>query len=228
MMENLAAALTRGDAEHEVRVLVLTGAGDAFCAGGDISDFLDRSPAHRRRAVEAFSQLMALPLTMGKPVIAAVNGLTLGGGCGLVAACDLAVGVEEARFGLPELRVGLFPFLAMPHLVRTIGHRAFLKLVLTGDLISAQEAKQVGLLDWVVQAEQLRDSVRELAQRICSYSPALLRMGKGALQHVIAVEVPATLARASKEALIAALATEDAQEGMRAFAEKRPPRWKGR
>ncbi|MDR7463585.1 MAG: enoyl-CoA hydratase/isomerase family protein [Armatimonadota bacterium] len=227
MMEDLAAMLMRAESRDEVRLLVLTGAGDVFCAGGDLSEFLDRSPADQRRAVEAFARLMTIPQAVGKPVIAAVNGLTLGGGCGLVAACDLAIAVESARFGLPELRVGLFPFLAMPHLLRTIGQRHFLKLALTGELVSAHEAKSLGLVDWVVPVERLTDSVQEVAQRIRGYSPVLLRMGKEALRGVMTAGLPAAL-QGLKEALMMALATEDARERMRAFVERRPPIWKER
>ncbi len=224
MMEELAAALERANADPQVRVVVLTGAGEAFCAGGDLADFLDRSPAEQRQAVQAFARLMAILPTLGKPVIAAVNGLALGGGCGLVAACDLAIAAETARFGLPELRVGLFPFLVMPHLLRTIGRRAFLKLALTGELIDAHEAKRPGLVDRVMPSDRLREEVSSLANQIQGHSPTLLHLGKEALRRVGAQELPAAR-ETLQEILLTALATADAQEGMRAFVEKRASRW---
>ncbi len=166
-------------------------------------------------------------MKVGKPVIGSVNGLALAGGCGLTLLCDFAISSERARFGFPEIKVGIFPMMVMANLFRVIGRRKALELVLTGKVIDAREAEQIGLINRAVPHEDLKAEVEKLASDLLKLSPSTLRLGKeafysssemGALQALDYLREMATLV----------LLTEDAKEGVEAFLAKRKPSWKGR
>jgi enoyl-CoA hydratase len=225
----LRAELSAADADAAVRAICLAGAGDkAFCSGMDLSSTAAQSGA--LAAHEARRQYCALLIDLsrlGKPVVAAVNGAAVGGGLGLLAACDLAVGVEEARFSTPEVDVGLFPYMALAPLARCIGRRAALELALTGRRIDAQEARALGLLNRVVPRAGLESAAAELLDLLAEKSPAALRLGRRAFYACADLPYEAQL-----EALCAQLSLnaqmEDAAEGVAAFLAKRKPDFKGR
>lgn len=229
LLEALLGALAGAKADPEVRVVVLTGAGDkAFCAGADLTLMgagAGRLEGHyaRRRYLELIEALWHL----GKPTIAAVNGVALAGGLGLVLACDLALAAENASFGTPEVNVGLMPMMVMALLQRHMGRKRALELIYTGDRISAARALELGLVNRVDPAWDLPGLARSVAAQIAAKSPAALRLGREAFQAAEDMEFGQAL-RHLHAMLSVTVATDDAVEGVSAFVEKRAPHWQGK
>jgi len=229
LLAALRTALAAADNDGEVRAVCLTGAGEkAFCSGMDLSSAAAQAGA--LAAHEARRQYCALLLDLarlGKPVVAAVNGAVVGGGMGLLAACDLAVAVDDARFSTPEVEVGLFPYMALAPLARCIGRRPALELALTGRRIDAQEARLLGLVNRVVPRASLEGAAAEILDALAQKSPGALRLGRRAFYACEDLPYEAQL-----EALCAQLSLnaqlEDAAEGVAAFLGKRKPQFKGR
>ncbi len=212
-----------------VRVLVLTGAGDrAFCAGADLSGmaagagYLDLHDA-RGELASLFGALWDL----GKPTIARVRGFALAGGMGLALACDLVVAADDARFGTPEIDVGLWPYMITVPLVRSMPPKKALELMMTGRRVDAAEAERIGFVTTVVPVDELDAAVDELAATLAAKSPAVMRLGRTAFYAVWDQAADEAL-RYLHPLLTVTTSTEDAAEGIAAFAEKRPPVWKGR
>lgn len=209
------------------RVVILTGAGSAFSAGGDLGTFSGtaepKSPIRPRSLVELIPAMHAL----GKPIVAMVNGPALAGGLGLAVACDVVVASDQATFGLPEIKVGLWPMMVMAEIVRNIGRKAALELMLTGRHVSAHEAQALGLVTRVVPHDRLEEETVALARAIGAHSPATLALGLRAFYDCQDMELAPGLAYLEKE-LGKVLALEDAKEGIMAFLQKRKPEWKGR
>jgi enoyl-CoA hydratase len=223
----LSAALAEADADPAVRVVVFTGAGDqAFVAGADVAEFAGRTPIEQREAMRVglFDDVWNFP----KPTIAMINGYCLGGGCELALACDLRIGADSAKLGQPEVRLGIIPGGgATQRLPRLVGYGKALQLVLTGEIVDAVSAYEIGLLDEIVPAVELRERTLEIARSMAEKSPVTLAIAKRALR--AALEMPLSAGLAHERDLFAlAFATEDKEEGVRAFLEKRPPQWKGR
>lgn len=224
----LSAALRRAEADAAVRVVVLTGAGTrVFSAGGDLGGMGQEGFLAGHEARRAYGLLLEQLAACPKPTLAKVNGHALGGGLGLVCACDLAVAAEHAEFGTPEVDVGLFPMMVLAWLQRHLGRKRALELVLTGGRLKAAEALAWGLLNRVVPAERLEDTSRELAQRLSLKSQAVLALGKRAFRRAEGLSVEAATELLAAE-LSLNLTTEDAAEGVLAFLSKRPPEWKDR
>jgi enoyl-CoA hydratase len=215
-------------ADPDVRVLVLTGAGEkAFVAGADIQEFAERTPLEQRDAMTGtrlFEAVAACP----KPTIAMVNGFALGGGCELAMACDIRVASDRARFGQPEINLGIIPGGGgTQRLPRLVGTGQALRLILSGELIDAAEAARIGLADLVVPAADLRARTLELAGRIAGKSPVALRLAKAAVRAASEMPLAAGL-QYETELFVTAFASEDKREGVRAFLEKRAPEFRGR
>lgn len=225
--QELADAFDRYAADPQLRVCIVTGAGErAFCVGTDLKA-LAASGDHTKPSTGFAGVTHRFDLW--KPIIAAVNGLCLGGGLEIVAACDLAVAAEHAEFGLPEPRVGLAALGGglLQRLPRQIPMKDAMALVLTGSRIDAQEAKRIGLLNDVVPAPMLMERARALAGEILACAPLAVQASKQVMLQSLA---HANLAATMHEDYPLAqrmLASEDAKEGPRAFAEKRSPRWIG-
>ena len=226
--EDLLAALAELEADAGVGVVVLTGAGEkSFVAGADIAEFAGRTPLDQRHAMRPPRIFEAMAL-FPKPVIAMINGFCLGGGCELALSCDLRVASEKARFGQPEINLGLIPggggTQRLPRLVG-LGHA--MRLVLTGDMIGAAEAKEIGLVELVVPHEELRAKTFELAAKIAGKSPLTLKIAKESVRasQRLAIEEGILYER---DLFCLLFSTEDKAEGVAAFLEKRPAQWKGR
>jgi enoyl-CoA hydratase/carnithine racemase len=220
----LRAAWDRFEADPERKVAIVTGAGDrAFCAGYDIAE-----KQHGNTVTEAdFAPRVGTKSFVTKPVIAAVNGAAVAAGMALVEACDLVVAAEHAWFGLPEvtLGIGVAPFVQS---LWTLPHRILMELLLTGDRLTAQRAYEIGFVNWLATREALLEESLRFAQRIAANAPLVVRASKAMLYRGIeAMGMPAAH-RVAKELFLPVRESEDAKEGFRARAERRPPRWKGR
>ena len=224
----LIDALDRLRSDDAARVVILTGAGDkAFVAGADITEFAERTPLEQREAMQGrrvFDELAAFP----KPTIAMINGFALGGGCELALACDIRVAARSARFGQPEIRLGLIPGGGgTQRLPRIVGTGTALRLILTGELIDAVEAHRIGLADILVDDAELLTRTRELATAMAAHSPVALRLAKNAVAAAMETPLSAGLTH-ERELFITAFASEDRREGVAAFLGKRAPEFTGR
>ena len=229
VMRGLRAAVASAAEDPEVRVLVLSGAGDAaFCSGADLGGmagsegFLGTHEA-RGELAALFHDMWAL----GKPTIARVQGWAMAGGFGLALACDLVVASERARFGAPEINVGLWPYMITVPLVRSMPPKKALELMLSGRVVEAAEADRLGFVTRVVPHDELDAAVDELASTLAGKSPSVMKLGRDAFYAVW--DMTAADALVHLHAMLTLTAqTEDAAEGITAFMEKRPPRWTGR
>jgi enoyl-CoA hydratase/carnithine racemase len=229
VMDGLRSVFARARDDADVRVVVLTGAGDkAFCAGADlggggIAD--NAASAHDGRGLLA--NLFRDMWTLGKPVIARVRGYALAGGFGLACACDMIVASDDSQFGTPEINVGLWPYMITVPLLRSMPPKTALDLMMTGRRVSADEGKQIGFVQRVVPIDDLDKTVDELATQLAGKSPLIMRWGRDSFYRVLEMDADAALAYL-QSMLTVTSQTEDAAEGVAAFAEKRAPQWKGR
>jgi enoyl-CoA hydratase len=226
-MAELVAALEQLDRAATCRAVVLTGAGTrAFAAGADIKELAGQTP-ESLTASAAFAPWDGLR-RIGLPVVAAVRGYALGGGCELALACDLIVAGEDAQFGQPEIRLGVIPGAGgTQRLTRAIGKARAMELILTGRSISAREAEAAGLVSLVVPSEETLDRALELAGRIAAMPPLAVRAAKTMVNEAFESSLTAGLAD-ERRTFFDLFSTEDQGEGMAAFAEKRAPTWRGR
>ena len=225
----LVAALDRElDAiagDESVRVVILTGAGNAFCAGHDLKE-MRALPTHAEveRLFTACSATMQKLIALPQPVIAAVNGLATAAGCQLVAQCDLAVSADHAHFAVSGVNLGLFCSTPAVPLTRNVGRKRAAEMLFTGDFISAQTALQWGLVNRVVPADQLMAAAADFATRLKAKPRETLALGKALFYRQLEAPIAAAYADASKT-ISGNMAAEVAREGVDAFIQKRPPRW---
>lgn len=221
-------ALEQASLDDEVYVVVITGAGDkAFSAGADISQFPTRYPIDvvtakaRRRPYETIRE-------MPKPVIAAVNGLALGGGCELVLACDIVIAADSAKFGQPEIRVGLIPGCGGSQVLpRLMGEKKAKELIFTGRTMTAEEAERYGIVNQIVPLAELQEATERFVADLLRNSPAILRIAKLAVNK--SLETPLSVGMSYERDLFAlCFGTDDQKEGAKAFLEKRKPTYTGR
>jgi enoyl-CoA hydratase/carnithine racemase len=226
LMEELLGTLQRVGREPTARAIVLEGAGPAFSAGHDLSEMIGRDVAFFQRLFDACTVLMETIHRLPQPVIAKVDGVATAAGCQLVAACDLAVASEDAKFATPGVKIGLFCSTPMVPLSRAIGRKRALEMLLTGQPIDAATALEWGLVNRVVPADQVESEVASLVEAIAGSSPLTVGIGKEAFYSQI--ELDEHRAYDLTKAVMAMNArADDAQEGMCAFLEKRPPSWRG-
>ena len=227
LLEALEAAIAAIAADSRVKVVVIGAAGPAFCAGHDLREV--RANPDRAALASLFalcSRVMLAITRLPKPVIAQVQGVATAAGCQLVATCDLAVASETARFATPGVNIGLFCSTPMVALSRAVGRKAAMEMLLTGELIAAARARELGLVNRVVPDAELHEAVQALAAGIAARSPLTLAIGKEAFYHQVELDLSEAYAYAS-EVMTRNMLARDAQEGVDAFLQKRAPRWEG-
>lgn len=217
LARELNQALLVMDDAPEVRVVVIAGTGCAFCAGIDLSEYAGQSHGDYRRWVTRMEKMVLTIANMRKPVIASARGFTVANGAGIVLAADLAVIADNTRFAVPAVNIGLFCMGPVVPLTRTLPRKRALELLLLGDLISAQQALEWGLVNQVVPDYQLEAAAK---------SPVAVQMGKQAIHRMADMPLPDALVY-SNEMFASLCVTEDAREGVDAFLNKRPAVWKG-
>jgi methylglutaconyl-CoA hydratase len=225
LIEDLLAALDEV-AKSPALVLILTGAGKAFCSGMDLDNLkalTGRSPEHSLKDSETMARLFRSLYDFFKPTIAAVNGPAIAGGCGLATLCDFTLAVPDAKFGYTEVRIGFVPAIVSTFLLRQIGEKHARDLLLTGRIVSADEAYRIGLINEIVAPDKLLDRARELATQLMENSPASLTCTKRLLSGH-AQELDTQIQSAVRENA-AIRSTYDFREGVSSFLEKRKPRW---
>ena len=229
LLGELIAAFEAARDDADVRCVVLSSTHEkVFSSGANLAGFAAEVPlVHKHVGTEHFPRLFRLIGELGKPTICAANGHALAGALGIALACDLIVAREGARFGTPEINVGAFPFMIMALIYRNVSRKKCTELLLLGDQISAEDAERIGIVNRVVPASEFDQAVREWASKLASKSPVIMKLGKDAMfrQQDMALADAFDYLRSQ---LTIALSTEDIEEGVKAFFEKREPRWTGR
>ncbi|MBI4730111.1 MAG: enoyl-CoA hydratase/isomerase family protein [Acidobacteria bacterium] len=229
VMRELREAFALAKADPDVRVAVLTGAGEkAFCAGGDLGGFSQEESRVQHHLLRGtLTDLLEEMTRLGKPIVARVNGHALAGGFGLVCGCDLAIATETAEFGMPEINMGLWPFIITAVVGRAMPARKALEMMMTGERISAAEAERLGVILRAVPAGELDKAVDDLAEKLSSKSPLIMRLGKDSFYRSRDMGLREALDYLHGQ-LAVCLESEDTVEGVAAFLQKRAPEWKGR
>jgi methylglutaconyl-CoA hydratase len=229
MIEDLLAALSEAEAAP-ARVVIITGAGKAFCSGMDLDalrGIAKQSPEQNKEDSERMARMFRRLWAFPKPLIAAVNGPAIAGGCGIATLCDFTLAVPDAKFGYTEVRIGFIPAIVSVFLVRQIGEKRARDLLLTGRILDAEEARQIGLVTQIVEPGVLMDTARIMAAGLLESSPTSIERTKRLMTASAAAEVDGELERAVAEnARIRG--TADFHEGLAAFLEKRRPKWTGK
>ncbi len=229
VLDDLIEAFELARDDDSVRCVVLTSTHEkVFSSGGNLAGFAAEEPlVHKHWGTDRFPRLFRLIGELGKPTLCAANGHVLAGALGLALACDLIVAREGVRFGTPEINVGVFPFMILALIYRNVPRKKATELLLLGEQISAQEAERIGIVNRVVGAEEFDAAVKDWAAQLAAKSPVLMRLGKDALYRSqdMALEDALEFLHAQ---LTIAFSTEDIQEGVKAFFEKRDPVWTGR
>jgi enoyl-CoA hydratase len=229
MLRDLATAFAWCKQQTDVRVVVLTGAGDrAFCAGADLSSFDgDMTDLERHRSREPFVELFTMMASLGKPIVGRINGHALAGGLGLACSCDLLVSTDTANFGTPEINVGIWPMMIQAILARNLPRKVLLEMEMLGDRWTATQLQSFGLINRVVPHDQLDAAVKEITDKLAKKSPLAMRLGRDSFYRQQDMEFAAALAYLHSQFTLITL-TEDSKEGIKAFFEKREPDFKGK
>jgi len=229
LLSELIEAFESARDDERVRCVVLTSSHETvFSSGGSLDQFAGEvAPVHKHFDTERFPRLFRTIMQLGKPTICAANGHVLAGALGVALACDLIVAKDTASFGTPEINVGVFPFMIMALIYRNVPRKKTNELLLLGERISADEAREAGIVNRVASAEEFDRAVDEWARSLAGKSPVLMKLGKDAMYRQLDMPFEDALDFLRSQLSIA-FTTEDIQEGVKAFFEKREPRWTGR
>ena len=228
MLRDLTSAFRWCQQEPDVRVVVLTGAGRVFCAGADLTSFDgEMSGLEKFRSRDLFVDLFVLMAELGKPIVGRINGHALAGGLGLASSCDILVTVDTATFGTPEINVGIWPMMIQAILSRNIPRKVLLEMEMLGQRMTAMQLQSLGVVNRVVPHEQLDATVSEIAGELAKKSPVAMRLGRDSFYRHQDMDFRAALHYLHGQFLLVSQ-TEDSQEGIKAFFEKREPDFKGR
>lgn len=226
VLTELNQAIDEIEKDNDINVLIITGEGKAFVAGADISEMRDKTAKEGRHFGELGSMVFRKIELMEKPVIAAVNGFALGGGCELAMSCDIRIAGEKAKFGQPEVGLGITPgFAGTQRLPRLVGTSKAKELIFTANIINAKEAEKIGLVNMVVPQEELMDEALKMAKKISANGQIAVKYSKAAINRGINCDLD-TAIEIEKDLFGLCFATEDQKEGMSAFLEKRSPEFK--
>ena len=229
LLTDLTGAFELARADDGVRAVVLTSTHEkVFSAGGSLDQFAAEVPlVHKHFGTERFPRLFQTIMQLGKPTLCAANGHVLAGALGLALACDLIVAKQSATFGTPEINVGVFPFMIMALIYRNVPRKKANELLLLGERMSAEEAREAGIVNRVVPDAEFDEAVGDWAAKLASKSPVLMKLGKDAMYRQLDMPFEDALDFLRSQLSIA-FTTEDIQEGVKAFFEKREPNWTGR
>jgi len=228
LLDELYSVFSEIKGDKEVSAVILTGEGKAFVAGADIAEMNELNMLEGKEMMIKGHNVSNLIESIEKPVIAAVNGFALGGGCELAMACDIRIASEKAKFGQPEVNLGIIPgFGGTQRLPRLVGEGMGKYLIMTGEMISADEACRIGLAEKVVPAEELIATAEKVAKTIMEKAPIAIAVAKTTINAGINLDMP-TASRLEIEALVTPFGSEDRKEGMTAFLEKRPAVFKNK
>lgn len=229
LTRELTECLLNAQADPQVHVMLLSAAGNAFSAGGDLREFQRKLSQPSLQVFDegkASAELFKLLGVLNKPLIGAVNGAALGGGCGLACACHIVIASEKAKFGCTEVKLGLFPMVILPMVRRVVGDRMALQMSVTAAVLSAEEAQRAGIVSRVVPHDQLEREAMDLAHQVASFSPVALRIGMEGFAQTTDMEYGRAVDYLNTLRVVA-FQTQDLLEGATAFLEKREPAWKG-
>lgn len=227
-LSELDAAFSAADNDESVKAIVLTGSGKAFIAGADITMHKECTALEGREVAVFGQKIFSKIENLGKPVIAAINGFALGGGCELAMSCDIRVASETARFGQPEVNLGIIPgWGGTQRMPRLIGKGRAKYFILTGEIFNAEEAYRIGLVDKVVPATDLLSKAKMIAQAIASKGPVAVRIAKAAINNGVNMDLESGIAYEA-EAYTTSFSSMDRIEGVKAFLEKRKPNFTGK
>ena len=229
LLEELIESLEMARDDEGVRCVVLTSSHEkVFSAGGSLDQFAADVPlVHKHFATERFPQVFTLLAQLGKPSICAANGHVLAGSLGIALACDLILAKDTAGFGTPEINVGVFPFMIMALIYRNVPRKKTNEMLLLGERLTAEEAREAGIVNKVVPADEFDDAVADWAGKLAAKSPLMMRLGKDAMYRQMDMSFDEALDLLRSQ-LSLAFTTDDIQEGVTAFFEKREPKWTGR
>ena len=229
MLRDLAAAFRWCKDEPDVRVAVVTGTGErAFCAGADLTSFDGgMSDLERHRSRDLFVVLFLVMQEVGKPIVGRINGHALAGGLGLACCCDILVSIDTATFGTPEINVGIWPMMIQAILARNIPRKVLLEMEMLGDRWTATQLQSLGVINRVVQRDQLDRTVKEITAKLAAKSPIAMRLGRDSFYRQQDMEFRAALTYLHSQFTLITL-TDDSKEGIKAFFEKREPDFKGK
>lgn len=229
MKDEVISSVRNLDEDPSVHVIIIASTGKAFSAGGNLRSFVEK----KKSATELFQEslesdnIFSLGAEVRTPLIASVNGAALGGGTGIAAMCHITISSDRAKFGTTELKLGLVPYVILPWIRRSVGHKNALDMMLTADILTAEQAKELGLVQRVVSHEDLEEETMQIARKIASYSPLAVKLGLEAFYNTEDMDLMKSF-EYLKTLRVLSFSSEDLKEGASAFLEKREPEWKGK
>ncbi|UCF09273.1 MAG: enoyl-CoA hydratase/isomerase family protein [Thermoplasmata archaeon] len=228
VLSDLKAAVEKLGNDDDIYTVIITGEGKAFVAGADILEMMEKNPIQAREFTYLGQAVLREVENLSKPVIAAVNGVALGGGCELALACDIIIASDRARLGFPEVGLGIHPgFGGTQRLPRLIGKARAKQMIFTADILGAKEAERIGLVNKVVSSDKLMEEAKGIANRIAAKAPIAVRLAKSAIKKGCEMDLETGLAY-EVESVSMTFSTKDSREGMKAFTERRKPEFEGK